>query len=605
MLGRRGSLRTILPRLMALSLLFGVVTTIAPNRSAPSTAVHEQVLDVQGMLTAGADLLRPLRLDAEMVGISWTGSSFAAFQVRARTGDHWTEWLDMDGSPAEQPDAHSPRKQLTSAGPAWLAHDFRTVEVKVTAGTISGVQLHALDTESADGGGLSLGPDGAGAAVTPPFIIPRAQWGADESWRNQADGCEGYPLYTTNSGVSFAVVHHTVNSNDYSPSDSAGLIRGIYYFHTHSNGWCDIGYNFLVDRFGQIFEGRYGGVNRPVLGGHAGGFNAGSTGVAMLGDYDAAPVPAAAYGALVQLLGWKLAYHGVDPLGTVTHTVAESDCNCQRWPVGTTVTLPTIIGHRDVDSTGCPGQYLYALLPQLRQDVWHIVFDPANADQRLVCDWNGDGFDSPAAYQHGTFYIRNSNDEGAPDLRINYGADGYVPVCGDWNGDGTDTIGVYVNGWWYLRNSNTPGLPDLVVHYGSAIDTPVVGNWDGVTLPHIKGDGIGVYEDGAWYLRNTVTPGAPDRAFAFGVRGYQPVVGHWRADRKPDGIGVFVGGNWYTRVDATPGPSQLTVDYGLGTDHPLAGDWDGDGDHTPAVARGSYWFERDLFQGPPTDVFPF
>ena len=101
-----------------------------------------------------------------------------------------------------------------------------------------------------------------------------------------------------------------------------------------------------------------------------------------------------------------------------------------------------------------------------------IVNAPENADQALVCDWNGDGRDTPALYQNGVFFIRQSNTEGSPDLQIHYGDPSYVPVCGDWNGDGTDTIGVYVDGWWYLRNSNSPGPPDVVVHYGARATRP-------------------------------------------------------------------------------------------------------------------------------------
>ena len=246
-----------------------------------------------------------------------------------------------------------------------------------------------------------------------------------------------------------AVVHHTVNSNDYGPGDVAGMIRGIFYFHIQSRGWCDIGYNFLVDRFGRIWEGRLGGGHRAVIGGHAGGFNTASTGVSVLGDYTSIGVPPAVYSALRDLLAWKLKFHGVDPLGTHNRVVRESDCNCQRWPVGTIVTLPNIIGHRDVDTTGCPGS-LYNILPQLRQDVANIVNSPVTADVRLVCDWDGDGTDTPAWYQNGIFVIRQSNNPGPADITINYGTPYYTPVCGDWNGDGVDTIGVFYNGWWYF-----------------------------------------------------------------------------------------------------------------------------------------------------------
>src|SRR6266513_1044157 len=128
-----------------------------------------------------------------------------------------------------------------------------------------------------------------------PGIISRAAWGADESWRTYASGCNGQPDYADT--VRYSVLHHTDTSNSYNPSDSAAIVRGIYQFHTHTNGWCDIGYNFLVDRYGQVFEGRAGGIGNPVIGAHAGGFNTQSTGVAIIGEFQDAGVPGPAYDA--------------------------------------------------------------------------------------------------------------------------------------------------------------------------------------------------------------------------------------------------------------------------------------------------------------------
>ena len=119
-----------------------------------------------------------------------------------------------------------------------------------------------------------------------PSIIPRSAWGADEEIRRAP------PQYF--DAVHFAVVHHTAGSNAYSPAQSAAIVRGIEVYHVDANGWNDIGYNFLVDKYGQVFEGRYGGVDRPVIGAHALGFNAGSVGVAVLGDYNSTRISAAA-----------------------------------------------------------------------------------------------------------------------------------------------------------------------------------------------------------------------------------------------------------------------------------------------------------------------
>jgi hypothetical protein len=160
-------------------------------------------------------------------------------------------------------------------------------------------------------------------------------------------------------------VHHTVTANEYGPQDSAAIVLGIHKYHRDTNGWNDIGYNFLVDRYGQVFEGRAGGVDQAVIGAQAQGYNAQSTGVAVLGTQSAAPITPQTMSALAQLLGWKLSLHGVPTEGTVV--VASAGGSSNRFPPGTPVTLNRISGHRDGDSTSCPGDALYAQLPELRR----------------------------------------------------------------------------------------------------------------------------------------------------------------------------------------------------------------------------------------------
>jgi uncharacterized protein with LGFP repeats len=191
----------------------------------------------------------------------------------------------------------------------------------------------------------------------PPNIISRAQWGADESMR-----C-GQPVY--DDGVRAAIVHHTAGSNDYAPQDSAGIVRAIYAYHTRTLGWCDIAYNALVDKYGQVFEGRFGGLTRAVEGSHTGGFNKDTWGVAMLGDFDTVPPTPIQLRTVGRLIGWRLEMDGVDPNGTVTLTSAGSQYTF--IPDGTDVTLPTIFTHRDVGLTDCPGNAAYAAMPEVRE----------------------------------------------------------------------------------------------------------------------------------------------------------------------------------------------------------------------------------------------
>jgi uncharacterized protein with LGFP repeats len=201
-----------------------------------------------------------------------------------------------------------------------------------------------------------------------PRIIGRAEWGADESTRR------GAPLY--DSGVRAGIVHHTATPNEYDASESAGIVRGIYRYHTSSLGWGDIAYNALVDRFGQVFEGRFGGITRPVEGAHTGGFNANTWAVAMIGNFDLIAPATVQLRAVGQLLGWRLAMDSVNPHGSVTLTSAGGPYT--RFARGATPTLATIFGHRDVGDTACPGSLGYAALDRIRD--YAAGYDkPANA----------------------------------------------------------------------------------------------------------------------------------------------------------------------------------------------------------------------------------
>ncbi|MFO7592073.1 MAG: N-acetylmuramoyl-L-alanine amidase, partial [Acidimicrobiia bacterium] len=180
--------------------------------------------------------------------------------------------------------------------------------------------------------------------------------------------CGGGPVSAAE--LKFAVVHHTAGSNSYGPGDSVAIIRGIYAYHVNTLGYCDVAYNFFVDKYGQIFEGRRGGVDQPIIGGHSGGFNTSSTGIAVLGNYQTSNVPAAGWDAVVRLLRWKLSVHRVDPALGFSTVVASSPCNCMHWPAGTLVSFPNaIVGHRELDATLCPGGSFFAQFGALRSQV--------------------------------------------------------------------------------------------------------------------------------------------------------------------------------------------------------------------------------------------
>ena len=212
------------------------------------------------------------------------------------------------------------------------------------------------------------------AAVTAPGqapnIIGRAQWGADESMK-----C-GNTVY--DNGVRAGVVHHTAGSNDYAPEDSAGIVRSIYEYHTRTLGWCDIAYNALIDKYGQVFEGRAGGMTRPVEGAATGGFNQNTWGVAMIGDFETVPPTPIQLRTTGRLLGWRLGLDHVDPLGTVALASAGGEFTFVNK--GGVVTLPTIFTHRDVGNTECPGNAAYAAMPLLRETAARFNAPPGPQD---------------------------------------------------------------------------------------------------------------------------------------------------------------------------------------------------------------------------------
>ncbi|WP_173019507.1 N-acetylmuramoyl-L-alanine amidase [Streptomyces alkaliphilus] len=208
---------------------------------------------------------------------------------------------------------------------------------------------------------VSVPPAPPSTAPRPP-IVSRAQWGADEA----ATPLEA--IYLPDPVVKAVVVHHTAESNAYTCENSAAVVRGIFTYHVRTLGWRDIGYNFLVDKCGTIHEGRKGGVDRPVYGAHAYGFNDQTTGIAVLGTYTDTAAPTAVLNSVARLSAWKLGQYGADPTGTVGLVAGADGVNLagQRWSKGAVRTLPRIHGHRDGYNTLCPGDRLYGQLATIR-----------------------------------------------------------------------------------------------------------------------------------------------------------------------------------------------------------------------------------------------
>ena len=254
----------------------------------------------------GGETIREVHQDTpfSMVAVTAEDLTATTARVRAKKADgSWGPWYTADKLEGVGPESAAPR----GTEPVFVGRTT-TVQIAVTrpVGAV-GVTTAATKAPAKPGLGyvpadvehpfaqhfnaVLISPPQAPAnallpsAVTvpgqPPHVISRAQWGADEAMR-----C-GNPVY--DNGIRAAVVHHTAGSNDYAPQDSAGIVRSIYEYHARTLGWCDIAYNALVDKYGQVFEGRAGGMDRPVEGSHTGGFNRNTWGVAMMGNFDVVP----------------------------------------------------------------------------------------------------------------------------------------------------------------------------------------------------------------------------------------------------------------------------------------------------------------------------
>ena len=279
-------------------------------------------------------------------GCAGTGADRCS-SASARPPGRWGPWLDAAAEEEDQPDAGSREAAATRGwrvgNPTWVgaANGIRYR----TTGPVR--DLRASFVRSPE---LRIPLRAVASAGAPP-IVPRSAWGADESIR------KGDAVSTRRRSALRACTTRQ-GTNSYSPAQAAAIMRGIEVYHVKSNGWNDIGYNFLVDRYGTVYEGRYGGIDRNVIGAYARGFNTGSIGVAVIGTFSTAAIPAAAEASLEKLLAWRLDLAHVDPVSTLTFVSGGSE----RYRAGVPVVLRAVSGHRDTGLTTCPGDLLYAKL---------------------------------------------------------------------------------------------------------------------------------------------------------------------------------------------------------------------------------------------------
>ncbi len=356
----------------------GERTPGSPSGS-PSASTTPTMADGREVGAAVTHIVRDAPI--KMVAFTWDRPVDVDLKLRAKNPDgKWGPWTVLEQiSRGQAPSAKNP----VGTEPVWVG-DAREVQV---AASKDGLAIPAAETQGGDLAQLAVGtastvvtklattalntlkatlisPEsllGLGSSLLTPLtggpqVVARQAWGADESIR-----CS-QPVYSPQ--MRGAIVHHTAGSNDYTPQQSAEIVRGIYAYHARSLNWCDIGYNVLIDKYGQIFEGAFGGLDRNVEGTHTGGFNKETVGVSMIGNLEEVPPTAAMVSATGKFLRWRLGKAGLNPAGTATLT--SEGFSGTKFAAGTQSNLPVISGHRDYNSTSCPGVHGYAALTAIR-----------------------------------------------------------------------------------------------------------------------------------------------------------------------------------------------------------------------------------------------
>ncbi|WP_409485121.1 N-acetylmuramoyl-L-alanine amidase [Arsenicicoccus dermatophilus] len=387
----------VTPRITTHALTGAPQTSVAA--AGPQTKVIDQATlprDTNGKVVApaGAVALDPaleagqaddtvvdLAATGDLVGITWPATTTVApratVAVRARNDQGWQDWQELTVDAVRDQRTGVVRRYGTD--PLWVDGATR-VQIRVAPEAKALLRTASLaaitsPTTAADAQLTPQATPGAADAAYAPGYISRAGWGANESLRK---GC----VPTINPTTQVVVVHHTAGTNSYTAAQSASILRGIYAYDTGSLGWCDVAYNMVVDKYGQKFEGRYGGLNRPVKGAHADSFNTRTFGISILGNYDVAAVPSAGMWALKQGIAMRLSQFYLNPYGKTT-MYSEYNGTTSRFPKGAAYYANNIAGHRESSYTACPGRYLYPRLGELR--------DGAAA----LAGWTGSGYNSP------------------------------------------------------------------------------------------------------------------------------------------------------------------------------------------------------------------
>lgn len=358
-------MQVVVPLALALALALSVLPVTPTRWASADPAVTTRAATISTSVVRAT--VQRLPFTADHVALYWRGQPDAVVTASfSRDGLHFGKAVD-----AGRDEVGEQRSDGTTYGTVLTAPGAAFVRVKSNSALNRLTVLALRDRVRAVVGKL-LPADPGGSPWQPPQppIISRAGWGADESLRFAADGHEKWrPAFAP---IQKLIVHHTAGSNN--DRNPAATIRSIYYYHAVTQGWGDIGYNFLIDEAGHIYKGRNShgqnttvdtitgedGSGNGVTGAHAHNYNAGTVGVSLLGTLTNQDATPAAKSALEDLLAWKASRHGIDPHGSSNYTNPVA---------GNQKVFANIAGHRDVGTTACPGGAFYATLPAVRDQV--------------------------------------------------------------------------------------------------------------------------------------------------------------------------------------------------------------------------------------------
>ena len=367
-----GKIRLLLLACVGATLAWGVAPALSLDRYAPQPTDFTQPVPPVGAATpaqrsAGGDghdgpvrfvspvIAAPGRFD--LVGIE---RELDPVEYRARPeGGEWSDWIETsNGDPVSFGGADELQLRSRGERPEGRLHYVNVSGTRTFAGSVLTNVREAVNSAFIAVAGTAV----AGAQPPAPSVMTRDAWGASSCPRRTG------PSY---GEVRAAVVHHTVTANDYSPEEAPGIVLGIWRFHRNGNGWNDIGYNFLVDRFGTIYEGRAGGIAEAVVGAHAQGYNSQTFGTASIGTHTSVGASPDALDSFARLIAWKMALNGTIAAGKVRLVSGGGSAN--KYPAGKRVRVKRVLGHGRVGETVCPGGALKRQVKQIRQRAQAII----------------------------------------------------------------------------------------------------------------------------------------------------------------------------------------------------------------------------------------